>query len=184
MSDVNIGEKIIEYRNQKQMTIKDVAQIAGVTPSMLSQIERGLSNPSINTLKMIAKALDVPLFNFFKENKNSEQLVVRKDKRVKLTFPENNNLMYEMLSPSSNGDIQLMSMDLTPSTQTSEELMDHVGEEVAVVLDGTVDLHLEKEIITLYKGDSVKILPHMRHKWVNSYEKTSKIIFAVTPPSF
>ncbi|MCG4735096.1 MerR family transcriptional regulator, partial [Casaltella massiliensis] len=72
-----------------------------------------------------------PLFNFFKENKNSEQLVVRKDKRVKLTFPENNNLMYEMLSPSSNGDIQLMSMDLTPSTQTSEELMDHIGEEVA-----------------------------------------------------
>ncbi|MCG4471113.1 helix-turn-helix domain-containing protein, partial [Lawsonibacter sp. DFI.6.74] len=68
--------------------------------SMLSQIERGLSNPSINTLKMIAKALEVPLFNFFKENKNSEQLVVRKDKRVKLTFPENNNLMYEMLSPS------------------------------------------------------------------------------------
>ena len=184
MSDVNIGEKIIEYRNQKQMTIKEVAQIAGVTPSMLSQIERGLSNPSINTLKMIAKALEVPLFNFFKENKNSEQLVVRKDKRIKLTFPENNNLMYEMLSPSSNGDIQLMSMVLTPSTQTSEELMDHIGEEVAVVLDGTVDLHLENEIITLYKGDSVKILPHMRHKWVNSYEKTSKIIFAVTPPSF
>ncbi|MDO7205614.1 helix-turn-helix transcriptional regulator [Paraclostridium bifermentans] len=69
MSDVNIGEKIIEYRNQKQMTIKEVAQIAGVTPSMLSQIEEGLSNPSINTLKMIAKALEVPLFNFLKKIK-------------------------------------------------------------------------------------------------------------------
>lgn len=184
MSDVNIGEKIIEYRNQKKMTIKEVSQIAGVTPSMLSQIERGLSNPSINTLKMIAKALDIPLFNFFKENKSSEQLVVKKDKRVKLTFPENNNLMYEMLSPSSNGDIQLMSMDLTTNTQTSEGLMGHRGEEVAVVLEGKVDLHLESEMITLCKGDSVKILPHMNHKWVNNYEKTSKILFAVTPPSF
>lgn len=184
MSDVNIGEKIIEYRNQRKMTIKEVATITGVTPSLLSQIERGLSNPSINTLKLISKALDVPLFYFFKENKNSEELVVRKDKRIKLTFPENNNLMYEMLSPSSNGDIQLMSMDLTPNTSTSEELMNHIGEEVATVLDGKVDLILENEVITLNQGDSVKILPHMNHKWVNNYAQTSKIIFAVTPPSF
>lgn len=184
MSDVNIGEKIIEYRNQKKLTIKEVAQRAGVTPSMLSQIERGLSNPSINTLKMVAKALDVPLFNFFKENNISQDLVVRKDKRVKLTFPENNNLMYEMLSPTSNGDIQMMSMSLTPNTSTSEELMSHIGEEVAIVLDGKVDLQLEDEVITLEKGDSIKILPHMNHKWTNLYDETSNIIFALTPPSF
>ncbi|MEG2787796.1 MAG: helix-turn-helix domain-containing protein [Romboutsia sp.] len=184
MSDVNIGEKIIEYRNQRQMTIKEVAEIAGVTPSLLSQIERGISNPSINTLKLISKALDVPLFCFFKENKNGEELVIRKDKRIKLTFPENNNLMYEMLSPSSNGDIQLMSMDLTPNTATSEDLMNHVGEEVAIVLEGKVDLQLENEVITLNQGDSVKLLPHMNHRWINTYEETSKIIFAVTPPTF
>ncbi|EPZ54463.1 cupin domain protein [[Clostridium] sordellii ATCC 9714] len=92
--------------------------------------------------------------------------------------------MYEMLSPSSNGDIQLMSMDLTPNTSTSEELMNHIGEEVATVLDGKVDLILENEVITLNQGDSVKILPHMNHKWLNNYDQTSKIIFAVTPPSF
>lgn len=184
MSNVNIGEKIIEYRSQKKLTIKEVANKAQVTPSMLSQIERGLSNPSINTLKMIAKALEVPLFNFFKENKASDELVVRKGKRVKLTFPENNNLMYEMLSPTGSGDIQFMSMDLTPNEATSDEMMNHIGEEVAIVLEGKVDLELENEIITLNNGDSVKILPHMNHRWINNYDETSKIIFALTPPSF
>lgn len=184
MSDVNIGEKIIEYRSQKKLTIKEVASKAGVTPSMLSQIERGLSNPSINTLKMIAKALEVPLFNFFKENKASEDLVVRKEKRVKLTLPENNNLMYEMLSPTSSGDIQFMSMSLTSNEATSEILMNHIGEEVAIVLEGKIDLELENEIITLNEGDSVKILPHMNHRWVNNYKEPSKVIFALTPPSF
>ncbi|EPZ54464.1 helix-turn-helix family protein [[Clostridium] sordellii ATCC 9714] len=51
------------------MTIKEVANITGVTPSLLSQIERGLSNPSINTLKLISKALDVPLFYFLRKIK-------------------------------------------------------------------------------------------------------------------
>lgn len=184
MSDVNIGDKIIEYRTQKNLTIKEVATMAGVTSSMLSQIERGLSNPSINTLKMIAKALEVPLFNFFKENKSADELVVRKDKRVKLTFPENNNLMYEMLSPTSNGEIQFMSMNLTQNESTSDEMMSHIGEEVATILEGKVDLELENEIINLNKGDSVRILPHMKHRWVNNYEESAKIIFALTPPSF
>lgn len=184
MHDVNIGEKIYEYRNKKNLSIKELSEIVGVTSSLLSQIERGLSNPSINTLKMISKGLDIPLYNFFKEDKCSDNLVIRKENRVKLTFPENNNLSYELLSPSSNGVIQSMLLELPINASTSNELMNHEGEEVAVILDGCVDLHLDSEIINLQSGDSVRILPNMNHKWVNTSEKCAKIIFSVTPPKF
>lgn len=184
MQDINIGDKIAEYRNKKNLTIKDLSEKIGVTSSLLSQIERGLSNPSINTLKLISKGLEVPLHNFFREEKNSTDLVVRKESRVKLTFPENNNLSYELLSPSSGGVIQCMLLELPTSSSTSNELMNHDGEEVATILEGTVDLYLDNEIVSLNTGDSIRILPNMNHRWVNNSKNLVKIIFSVTPPKF
>lgn len=55
--------------------------MADITPSMLSQIERGSANPSIQTLKVLAKALDVPTFSFLLEDTNTDDLIVRSHKR-------------------------------------------------------------------------------------------------------
>lgn len=184
MHDINIGKKIYEYRNKKNLSIKELSEIVGVTSSLLSQIERGISNPSINTLKMISKGLDIPLYNFFKEDKTSSELIIKKENRVKLTFPENNNLSYELLSPSSNGVIQSMLLELPNNSSTSNDLMSHEGEEVATILEGCVDLHLDAEVLSLNNGDSVRILPNMNHKWVNNSSDYVKIIFSVTPPKF
>jgi quercetin dioxygenase-like cupin family protein len=101
-----------------------------------------------------------------------------------MIFPENNNLSYELLSPNLQGALEFLLMDLTPNSQSSEELMSHEGEEAAYVIEGKVDLYLDNEIITLNRGDSVKILPHMKHKWENKYDENVKVVFAITPPSF
>jgi transcriptional regulator with XRE-family HTH domain len=184
MDDINIGRKILEYRKSKNLSIRELAELAQVTPSLLSQIERGLANPSINTLKIIARILDAPLFTFFTESKDTDELVVREDKRKKMIFPENNNLSYELLSPNLQGALEFLLMDLTPNSQSSEELMSHEGEEAAYIIEGKVDLYLADEVITLNRGDSVKILPHMKHKWKNKYDENVKVVFAITPPSF
>lgn len=65
MENIDIGKKVEKYRKMKDLTNRELAALAGITPSMLSQIERGLANPSIQTLKVLAKTLDVPTFSFF-----------------------------------------------------------------------------------------------------------------------
>ncbi|WP_099192031.1 helix-turn-helix domain-containing protein [Tepidibacter mesophilus] len=184
MNDINVGKKISEYRNLKNMTVTQLAKMAGVTPSLLSQIEKGTANPSINTLKIISKSLDIPMFTFFITRVDTNQLIVRSDKRKKMIFPQNNNLSYELLSPNLNGAIELALITLTTNSQSSNETMAHEGEEVAYVINGKVNIHLNDEIITLNEGDSIKILPHMKHKWENPYDKDANVIFAITPPSF
>ena len=77
-----------------------------------------------------------------------------------------------------------MMLDLPENTSTSDELMNHDGEEVATILEGCVDLHLDDEVVHLNTGDSIRILPNMNHRWVNSSKDLSKIIFSVTPPKF
>lgn len=184
MDDINVGEKILEYRKSKKLNIKDLAKLTGVTPSLLSQIERGLANPSLNTLKSLAKALDAPLFSFFTTSVSTKELVVKADKRKKMILPQRENILYELLSPDLSGSIELAIMKITPSSDSSEELLEHDGEEVAFVLEGKVNLFLDNTVVSLDSGDSVRIPRGMKHKWENIYNADVKVIFAITPPSF
>ncbi len=63
----DIGRRLAAYRGQRGMRVAELAREIGVTPSLISQIERGLSRPSVSTLFAIAQALDVPVNAFFRE---------------------------------------------------------------------------------------------------------------------
>lgn len=186
MNDINIGKKISSIRKAKDWTIKELSERASVTPSMLSQLERGLANPSINTLKAIASALEVQLFTFFIEDEPKDNLVVKPSDRMQVILPSESQelITYELLSPDLNGDIEMALMTLSPGSETSKDNFEHTGEEVAYVSNGNVLLYLNDDEIKLYQGDSVKIPPHMLHRWYNPFEEDAIVIFAVTPPSF
>lgn len=184
MNDINIGQKITEYRKSKDLSIRKLAEMSNITPSQLSQIEKGQSNPSINTLKCIANALMVPIFTFFVSSLDASNLVVRPDERKRLYFPESKGATFELLSPDTNGAIEFLLLKLPKNASTSENLMNHDGEEVFFVMEGKFDFYINDEIITLKARDSAKIPPHADHKFVNPYEECAKLIFAVTPPKF
>ena len=101
-----------------------------------------------------------------------------------MILPENEDFAYELLSPNTNGALGMMLMTLACGTSSSETLMDHPGEEEAFITSGKVELHLNNQIIKLYEGDSVRILPNMGHRWHNPYKKEARVVFAITPPLF
>ena len=184
MNEVDISKNISEYRKRKELTIKELANLTGVTPSLLSQIEKGVANPSINTLKQISSALEVPLFNFFISDVPTEELVVRKENRKKIMFAEDDSFAYELLTPNSKGEIEFMLMKIPSKGSSSKEAFSHKGEEVAYIVEGEVRLYLGNSVIDLRSGDSVKIPSHSDHKWKNISDNDCEVIFAVTPPSF
>ncbi|MED2991583.1 helix-turn-helix transcriptional regulator, partial [Bacillus thuringiensis] len=53
MNNINVGQKIMAFRKGAGLTSKRLAELADITPSMLSQIEKGITNPSLQTLKLI-----------------------------------------------------------------------------------------------------------------------------------
>ena len=179
MSDLNIGEKIGQIRKKQDLSIKDLAKLAGVTSSLLSQIERGLANPSVNSLKSIASALNVPLFTFFTSEVNKEELIVRCNSRKKVVLPGSSDVVYEMLVPGGKDNLEFAIMNLAPNTSSCNEHIHHKGVEIAYVLQGQVNLYLDDDKFILNEGDSVKVPIGTNHRWDNSYEKDCKIIFAV-----
>ena len=81
------------------------------------------------------------------------------------------NLSYEMLSPDFTGNLATAIMTVPPNTASSENVLEHKGEELAFVLDGKITLYLNEEEYILETGDSVKIPAYLKHKWVNQFEK-------------
>lgn len=183
MQDINIGEKVKEYRLAKGISLRDLSEKAGLSPSMLSQIENNSVNPSINALKGIAGALNIPLFKFFQESETQEDLVVRKGE-YRTMGRAGDQVQYQLLTSTTSGQLECCLMDLPAGGSSSDAPRGHNGEEVAYVISGEVDVEMDDRKYHLCEGDAVKIPPQVQHRWLNTSEKETRVIFAVTPPGF
>ena len=182
--EINIGNIIKTIRTNKKIMIKEVAEKCSISSSMLSQIEKGTANPSLNTIREIANVLDVPLFKFFiepeKEN-NSISILKKEDRKIIST----NYLTYESLSPDVETNLEYMKMTLHKSdAETSPIPMAHKGEEIAILIKGKVKITIENQSVIMEQGDSVHIPPLKAHKWTNIGAEEAIVMFVVTPPEF
>lgn len=182
--EINVGNIIKNIRISKGIMLKEVAEKCGISSSMLSQIEKGTANPSLNTIREIAHVLDVPLFKFFMEpDKEENNISILKKENRKIMGSK--NITYELLSPDVDTALEYMKMVLKKNgSETSVEPKAHKGEEIAVLLRGKVKITIENQSAVMEQGDSVHIPALKPHKWTNLGENEAVIMFAVTPPEF
>lgn len=184
LSNLHLGEKLKDIRSAKGLSVRKLAALSGITASMLSQIENEQTNPSINTLRTIAQALDTPLYSLFQEEK-IENLVVRSNERMTIGFKNGPDVCYELLTPDTKGSIEFCMMVIPPGLSSYKETKSHEGEEVAYMISGEeVNLEIEGHFYNLHPGDSVRIPPRCRHAWHNKGKTDVHVVFAITPPSF
>lgn len=184
-TSLDFGMKIRVLREQKEITVKHLAELVECTPSFISQIERGMANPSINTLKKISSVLGVSLVHFFDEEdpvtENTEKYIIRKSKRKRFKSAMENTDVY-LLSPteieSKNIEMHLMRVD--PGGK-SDKLYTNSGEEVGYVLKGTLTVYLGNETCELEEGDSIYFPGNIPHGWENKSNTESLTLWAVTP---
>lgn len=185
MGDIYIGKKIAKYRTIKGLTIRDLAKLTGVSSSLLSQLERGIGNPTLSVLKAIAFVLKVPLFLLLMGEIDNGSLILRKEHRKKIPDENTEKIVYDILTPSAlKSNIELFLMSLKPFSETSQEFIEHDIEETAFVIEGQTYLLFEHEEFMLREGDTVRILANRKHKFKNIEEKEAKILFVKSKLSF
>ena len=184
MNGLSLGKKIQEIRSAKGFSVRKTANLAEITPSMLSQIENDLVNPSINTLRCIATALDTPIYMFFREE-DHESPVVHPEDRLSLGFKSAPDVRYELLTPDTKGSIEFCMMIIPAGMSSYRDARSHEGEEVAYLISGdSVVLEMNSAEFSLTANDSVRIPPYAAHVWHNRGTIDARVIFAITPPSF
>ena len=184
MQEIHLGKKIQVLRSERGLSVRKLAAAAGITASMLSQIENEQVNPSIQTQRGLAGALRVPIYDFFRED-SPQITVVTPESRMTIGRKNEPDVVYELLTPDAQGSIEFCMMEIPPHSVSGPEPQCHTGEEVAFFHAGdVVALELEGTVYTLHPGDSVRIPAQAKHLWRNDSNKAAQVIFALSPPSF
>jgi|SRR5690554_1659755 len=177
----NLGSKIRQKRIDKGFSLKDLAQLVEKTPSFLSQVERGLAEPSITSLRKIAKALKVPIFYFLLEAESHIPVVRRRQRKI-MSFP-GYHLTFELLSPL-NREMEIIQGNLEPGGVTCKEPLAHPGEEATLVLTGEMRIQVGSDVYTLGEGDCIYYYASIPHKITNVGDEELIFVSAITPPNF
>ena len=177
-----VGRRIARERAVRGLSIEDLAQRARVSTGLLSQIERGIGNPSLSTLLGLAAALEVPLGSFFDGASPDSDMVVRPATRKRLVLG-NQDLVYELLVPDLQGSLSMLRIELPPGFCNADKPFSHSGEEAELVLEGQLEAHIGERTFLLHAGDSIRFncaIPH----WFRTFQERAVVISAMTPPSF
>lgn len=177
-----IGEGIRRERLRRGLTLAQLATQVNLTVSAVSQIERGASDPSISSLRRISQAFDVPMFQFLVGTAQRE-IVVRRDRRTKLTFVDR-VLEYELVSADTSGEFEVLSLTIAPGGSTGAVPNSHPGEECSVVLRGEVVAEVAGQLYELEAGDSIKIHRALLHRFVNRSDTEAEVLIIISPPTF
>jgi transcriptional regulator with XRE-family HTH domain len=179
---MSIGKQIRAIRTMRGMSSTQLAQSAGVSRGLISQLELDRANPSIDTLRKISAALESPIAAFFDEG-TSNGIVVRKEERKTLRVPRS-GLTYQLLTPDLNRQIEFILIELEPGQGGTREPYGHAGEESALVLEGRLHVWIGDEEHALEAGDTISFNSGIPHRVANLGEMKTVLVSAITPPHF
>ena len=97
MDIIQLSNRLIEYRKSNNLTIKDFSDMSGISTALLSQLERGVGNPSLSVLNSIADTMNTSLSSLLEEPVVLENLVRRSDTLSTIVYPCRNNLEFQLL---------------------------------------------------------------------------------------
>lgn len=177
------GLVIREKRKFRKMTLSALAEKTGLSVSFLSQVEKGMVNPSINSLRRIALALDTNLSSLFEDSQLLKGPVVRKSER-RLLLNKDSRLIYQLLSYDINRRIEFLLTTLGIGASNSASPMTHKGDEAALILQGTCRFEIGNDTYDLNEGDSIYIFENTPHKFTNTANVPLIIVSAISPPGF
>ncbi len=180
--ETQLSQRLRSLRHEKGMPLREMAEIAGVSVSFLSQVERGTASPSIGTLIRMARALDETVSSLF-EPRNAARLV-RANERPTLVHPER-QWSEELLSPRDFSRLQFIRSTVAPGGSTGPEPLSYDAAETCMLVEsGTLTVWLEQEEMQLGPGDCLAYDPHQSHRFHNGSDEPTVLIFASSPPSY
>jgi transcriptional regulator with XRE-family HTH domain len=182
-----IGARVAGRRRARQLSVSELARRVGVTPSLISQIERGQSRPSVATLFGLAQALGVSVDSFFRDDRvtaaEGREGVWRpageSDPAAEATAPGRHRPDRHFV-PREARDVLEIEGGVSWERLTPGPLM----------LEGRLDIYVGFECYQLQPGDSIYFPSSLPHRYVNPSDRTARAVTAIlredhgsSPPS-
>ena len=176
-----IGDRLRQRRKSLGLTLRHVAENAGLSVGFISQIERGIAMPSLSSLVSVARVLDVRVSEFL-EPPNGALPMTRHAERKRFAVGSS-PVGYERLSASFPG-AKLRSVLIHQPPNHRSELVAHEGEELFYILAGTLTVEIEGARTVLDVGDTLHFMSTRPHMTWNNSDRPVTILHVCTMDVF
>jgi transcriptional regulator with XRE-family HTH domain len=191
-----IGVRLASIRSRQGVKVSALAREVGVTASLISQIERGQSRPSVSTLFALAEALDVPVDAFFRDTARvdeapapqqpaaapivadvGDRYLVHRDERA--TIDIDGGVRWERLTPTTLRAVDFMELVYAPGAESNASLYRHPGTEMVLVLSGLLHIFVGFERYDLGPGDSMCFPSTLPHRYTNPGDEEARAVTVI-----
>lgn len=177
------GEKLRSVRERKGYTLKKVATRAGVSESLVSQIERNKVSPAIDTLLALADVLDINIEFLFDEFRHNRPVKIIRGTERRIV--EEEAVRYEELAKpaekDSHNSFESYMISIPPGEHTRRGSYGHLGCEMGFIIEGTAGFKYESQHYTLEAGDSISFSASAPHTLSNIGSDVLKALWVVSP---
>jgi len=163
---IDVGSRLKELRQMRDISIRALARLSGLSANALSMIERGRSSPSVSTLYKLAESLEIPITAFFREIPERKEVVFRKStERNRVPFMRG---LWEGLGGEYFvGYVEPFMLTLESGASSGPFGMIHTGHEFVFCLRGQLEYQVENQRFQLEPGDSLLFAAQLNHRWRN-----------------
>jgi len=190
-----IGEQLRIRRRERGLSLRNLAERLGVSPSLISQIERGQSNPSVSTLYAIVSELDVSLDELlFNDRKPMmpgavaqiapafevpRHPVQRAENRK--SFRLASGVTWERLTTTSEPGVEFLHViyEVGGASSPVDAFQRHSGHEWGYVLSGALTVTIGFDEYQLQAGDAVSLASSVPHRLANNGDEPVHAIWFV-----
>ena len=180
------GRQLHELRRARGLTLKELSIASGLSIGLLSQLERGISAPTIRSLQAVSKALKIPPSWFFQTQDGAEpgeqSIIVRQGRGRLMAFSD--DFRKELVTPDLSGALEGLLVTIEPGGSSGPRPYHHPGEEMGFVLSGEMELWVEEVRYHLQTGDSFRFRSERPHRFANPGAKPARVLWVVTPPFY
>ena len=193
MRDVDIGARLKAFREAQDLSQRQLAQVAGVTGSMISMIEQNRTSPSVATLKKILSGLKISLGAFFEETPadgvkwhftRSELGEINPEIKRGAPPEAAKAISFLQVGGAGTSALQMLYEHYPPGADTGPDLYSHEAEEAGIVIDGQIEITVGSETRLLNTGDAYLFNSRLAHRFRNPGDIPCTIVSACTPPTF
>ncbi|MDY3118073.1 MAG: XRE family transcriptional regulator [Peptoniphilus sp.] len=163
---VRLGQALRQERNRLGYTLDEASHKTGVSKTMLSQIERGESSPTVSTIWKISTGLRIPLATLLSNNNKSDYKVIKLDEVMPITEDHNiliqNIFSFDPLSPLDGLFITLHPNAKYQSTGHNNALREYI-----FIIDGELTMNVGAETFSMHRFDTLSFQGDEEHSYEN-----------------
>ncbi len=182
------GRQLHELRRARGLTLKELSLKTQLSIGLLSQLERGISAPSIRSLQAISQALQVAPVWFFSKRQPVDvpeaeaEMIVRRGQGRLLSF--NEHFRKEMVTSDLAGALEGLLVTVESGGASGEKPYNHPGEEMGYVVRGALELWVDETHYHLETGDTFRFASTRPHRFANWGEEEAVVLWVITPPFY